>query len=62
MGRDVGDEVLLLAWGAAENLPEAVGLDKVFIRDGDLLGNCSAGPLLVFLACLEGLEFHLAEC
>lgn len=58
---DVLDEVLLLAGCPAENLPEAVWLDEVLIHNRELLGDDRAGPLLVFLAGLDGLELERAE-
>lgn len=58
---NVVDEVLLLARLAAEDVPQSVGLDKVLVCDGDLLGNGSACPLLVLLAGLDGLELQRAE-
>lgn len=54
-------KVLLLALLAAQNLPQPVRLLKVLVRDGDLLGEHGAGPLLVLLAGLDGAEFQRAE-
>ena len=61
MTRDVLDKVILLARGTAQDLPEAVGLDVVFVGDGVLLCDDGAGPFLVFLAGLDGLVLQGAE-
>ena len=55
MPRDVLDEVILLTGLAAQDLPEAVGLDVVLVGDGVLLSDDGAGPFLVLLAGLDGL-------
>ena len=61
MTRDVLDKVILLTRGAAEDLPETVGLDVVLVGDGVLLSDDGAGPFLVFLAGLDGLVLQGAE-
>lgn len=44
----IRDEVVLLAGGAAQDVPQALGLDKVFIRDrGEDVVDGRASPLLV---------------
>ena len=60
MARHILDEVLLLAGSPAENLPELARLDEILVGDGDLLGDSGAGPLLVFLARLDGLVGEIA--
>src|SRR5699024_3073174 len=59
--RDVLDEVFLLTGSPAEYLPEGVWLDEVLIHNRELLGDDRAGPLLVLLAGLDGLEPERAE-
>lgn len=61
MAGDVVHEGILLAGLAAQDLPEPVGLDVVLGRDGELLGDDGAGPLLVLLAGLDGLVAQRAE-
>jgi hypothetical protein len=58
---NVTDKVLLLTGLTAQNLPETVGLDKVLICDGELLGDDGAGPLLVLLGGLDGLVLQGTE-
>lgn len=59
--RNVTNEVILLSGLTAENLPKAVCLDVVLVCDGELLGDDSAGPLLVFLGGLYGLVLQRTE-
>jgi hypothetical protein len=59
--RNVTNEILLLTGLTAQNLPEAVGLDEVLVRDGELIGDDGAGPLLVLLRGLDGLVLQRAE-
>ena len=60
MSTHILDKVILLPRIAAQNLPQPSGLDKVLIRDRDLLGDGGTGPLLVFLRWLDGLVGEVA--
>ena len=60
MSRHITHEIILLARLLAEDVPEHGGLNKVFVRDGQLLRHCRAGPFLVFLRRLDGLVGHVA--
>ena len=57
---NIVDEVLLLARCSPQYLPQLGWLDEIFLRDGQLLGYCRAGPFLVFLRGLDGLVGHVA--
>jgi len=57
---NIADEVLLLARGSPQYLPQLGRLDEIFLCDRQLLGYCGAGPLLVFLRGLDGLVGHVA--
>lgn len=54
------DKVILLTRIPAQDLPKPSRLDKVLVRDGDLLGDGGTGPLLVFLRGLDGLIGEVA--
>ena len=60
MASNIVDEVLLLARCSPQYLPQFSWLDEVFLCDGQLLGYCRTGPLLVFLRGLDGLIGHVA--
>ena len=57
---NITHEVVLLARGAAQNLPQSSGLDEILVRDGDLLRDGGAGPFLVFLGGLDGFVGQVA--
>ena len=59
MSRHVVHKIILLARGAAENLPKLGGLHEVLVHDGQLLGDGGTGPLLVLLRRLDGLVGHV---
>ena len=59
--RHIFDEVLLLTWLTTKDLPEAISLDIVLVRNGELLSNDSADPFLMFLAGFDGLVLQGPE-
>lgn len=61
MPRNILHKVLLLTRRPAQNHPQPVRLDKVLIRNGDLLRNSGTSPLFVFLACFDGLVRQWTE-
>ena len=60
MAGDVADEILLLAVGAAEDLPQRARLHEILVGDGQLLRDGGAGPFLMLLAGFDGLVGHVA--